>query len=792
VAVTKSSYAASVSRRVRLLAIGVTIWWPLAGQSAASFLVRTVAGGYNSGVGESGDGGLALQAQLFDPVSVAVDGFGNVFIADLGNNVIRKVAPTGVITKFAGNGVSGEGGDGGPATAAQLTYPQTIATDNTGRVYISECNGTGNNRVRVVDLTGVITTLASGFSCVMGLTLDNATNVYVSDAGAGMIFKISPSGTVSSLAGAGRARGYGGDGGQATNAQFNVNYGIAFDNRSGILYVADQYNHRVRAIYPTGIIQTVAGTGVPGFSGDGGLGVAAQLKYPTGVAVDAVGNVYIADSGNNRMRILNPSALISTVGGSGLQDQGALPFSQDGGVNPGKGDGGPAVLGSMTPDGTIAVDSHGSVYFTESEIVGNSVRELVPSASTVGCMYSAVPAQQTIATGGGLYSISVIAAMNGCPWLAFSTVDWVNLTSGASGTGSGTVSLSASPNPLSANRSALIPIAGQIVTVSQAGTPCTFTLSVQQISTPAAGISGTVSVIANLPDCAWRATSDVPWLFVISGASGQGNGTVNYSVAQNEVAARSGTLTIAGQTVTISQAAAPGFPDVSIIASAATGTSPFASGQLISIYGTSLGPPAGSGLQLGPGGVVTTSNSGTQVLFDGTAAPILYTGASQVNAVIPCEVAGHTSTQMVVEYMGEQSVAVTVPLGPSAPGVFTADGSGQGQAAALNQDNSFNSPSNPALRGSIVTFYATGVGPTSPCVDGAIYQTNFPTLTLPVIVGVGSFGARILYGGQAPDLVSGVAQFNVVIPSDATTGVVPLTLVVGGIFSPSGVTIAVK
>jgi sugar lactone lactonase YvrE len=108
----------------------------------------------------------------------------------------------------------------------------------------------------------VITTLASRFSCVMGLTLDNATNVYVSDAGAGMIFKVSPSGTVSSIAGAERTRGYGGDGGLATDAQFNVNYGIAFDNRSGILYVADHYNHRVRSIYPTGIIQTVTGTGV--------------------------------------------------------------------------------------------------------------------------------------------------------------------------------------------------------------------------------------------------------------------------------------------------------------------------------------------------------------------------------------------------------------------------------------------------------------------------------------------------------------------------------------------------
>jgi len=231
---------------------------------------------------------------------------------------------------------------------------------------------------------------------------------------------------------------------------------------------------------------------------------------------------------------------------------------------------------------------------------------------------------------------------------------------------------------------------------------------------------------------------------------------------------------------------------VSYIGSSATGTSRFAAGQLVSIYGNQLGPSAGSGLQLGPGGVVTTLNGGTRVLFDGTPAPILYASAGQVNTVIPCEVAGHSSTQVVVEYMGVQSTPVTVPLGPAAPGIFTVDGSGQGQAAALNQDNSFNGLSNPAPRGSVVTFYATGVGPTSPCTDGATYPSDFPTLTLPIIVGVGNGGAHVQYSGQAPDLVSGVAQFNVVIPTSAPTGVVPLTLVVGGVFGRPGVTIAIK
>jgi uncharacterized protein (TIGR03437 family) len=789
-------YARAAFTKVKLPVIGVILCLPLAGQSGTSFLVRTIAGSYGTATGGLGDGGLALQAQLLFPTAVAVDGFGNVLIADQGNNRIRKVAPSGIITTFAGNGLVGSGGDGGPAVSAQLLGAQTVAVDHTGNVFIGECYGTNpptSHQLRVVDSSGVINTVATAFACVFSLAVDNSNNLYVLGAvspGPLQIFKVSPAGTVSLMAGA-ATTGYSGDGGAAINAEFNQPAEIAYDNLTGILYVADLGNYRVRAIYPNGTIQTVAGTGEPGFSGDGGLGSAAELSYPLGVAVDAASNVYISDFRNSRIRVLTPAGVISTVAGNGVGDRGPAPVLIPGGYYQGNGDGGPAILGAISP-GALTIDSKGNVYFAGASPLVNSVRELVPSPSTIGCMYSAVPSQINSPTTGGSSSVNVIAALTSCPWLAFSTTDWIEITGGASGTGGGTVSLTASANPLSASRSALVPIAGQIVTVSQDGTPCTFTLSVQEVSAPAAGASGTVNVNVNLPDCAWSATSNAPWLFVISGASGQGNGMVNYTAAQNNAAARTGTLSIAGQTFTINQAAAPGFPAVSILGSAATGTSPFAAGQLISIYGSSLGPAAGSGLQLGTSGVVTTSNAGTQVLFDGTAAPILYTSAGQVNVVIPCAVAGQSSTQMVVQYMGAQSAPLTMALSPAAPGIFTADGSGQGQAAALNPDNSFNSPSNPAPIGSIVTFYATGVGPTSPCVDGATYQSNFPTLTLPVIVGVGNSGARVLYGGQAPELVSGVAQFNIKIPTVATTGVVPLALEVGGVLSPPGVTIAVK
>lgn len=233
-------------------------------------------------------------------------------------------------------------------------------------------------------------------------------------------------------------------------------------------------------------------------------------------------------------------------------------------------------------------------------------------------------------------------------------------------------------------------------------------------------------------------------------------------------------------------------PTISFLGSSATGSSPFAAGQLISIYGTQLGPTPGAIAQENAGGVVTNSNGGTQVLFDGVAAPILYTGASQINTAIPCSVAGKSSTQLVVQYLGAQSSPYTVPLSTAAPGIFTINGTGSGEAVVLNQDYSLNGPANPAARGSYVSFYATGIGPTSPCVDGQTYQSNFPQATLPVIAGVGDLGAQVFYAGQAPYFMTGVDQINIAIPGSSPNGSVPLSLLVNGVFSPPGVTIAVK
>src|SRR6266498_3638770 len=220
--------------------------------------ITTIAGVGKFGTGGfSGDGGPATSAQLSQPHAVAVDAQGSVYIADSNNNRIRKVGLGGTISTLAGTGrASGFSGDGGPATSAHLYQPHGVAVDAQGNVYIAEYRG---NRVR----------------------------------------KVSPGGTITTLAGTGKA-GFSGDGGPATSARLYAPAGVAVDGNRNV-YIADQQNGRVRKVSPGGTITTFAGTGVNGFSGEGGPATSAQLANAFGVAVDKEGNVYIADADPPRM-----------------------------------------------------------------------------------------------------------------------------------------------------------------------------------------------------------------------------------------------------------------------------------------------------------------------------------------------------------------------------------------------------------------------------------------------------------------------------------------------------------
>jgi sugar lactone lactonase YvrE len=292
-------------------------------------IITTVAG--NNTAGLSGDGGPATSAQLNEPMAVAVDTSGNLYIVDNSNHCIRKVNATGIITRFAGTGVMGFSGDGGLAISAQLHYPEGVAVDGSGNVFVCDA---GNERVRKVDASGIITTVAgsgsvgsygdrgpataAAFVIMYGIAVDDTGNIYIADAGNECVRKVNTAGIITNFAGnhystGMYAGGYKGDGGPATAAELNYAEYIAVD-KNGNVYIADINNNRVRMVNAAGIITTIAGDGIPGYNGDGDNPVSRELYYPRGVATDAHGNVYIAEESNNRIRLVtHPDVVVKQV-----------------------------------------------------------------------------------------------------------------------------------------------------------------------------------------------------------------------------------------------------------------------------------------------------------------------------------------------------------------------------------------------------------------------------------------------------------------------------------------------
>jgi uncharacterized protein (TIGR03437 family) len=220
---------------------------------------------------------------------------------------------------------------------------------------------------------------------------------------------------------------------------------------------------------------------------------------------------------------------------------------------------------------------------------------------------------------------------------------------------------------------------------------------------------------------------------------------------------------------------------------------PLTPGGLVTAFGLNLGPQKLAGMQLS-GGQVSTALANTKALFDDTPAPLLYVQANQLSAVVPYEVAGKTSVQVEIEVQGQFSNLLILPVAPAAPGIFTLDSSGQGQGAILNQDYSVNSPANPALRNSIVSVYADGLGQMNPPgIDGAVTGSALSTAAASVSASIDGVDAHVLYAGTAPGIVAGVFQVNVLVPEAAAPGsAVSLVLSAGGASSQAGVTLAIQ
>jgi sugar lactone lactonase YvrE len=367
-----------------------------------STLAGTGVGGY------SGDGGPATAAKIYSAAGIAVDGAGNVYFSDANNHRIRKITPAGTITTIAGIGTGAYSGDGGAATAAQLKYPRGVTLDGSGSIYISD---NGNYRIRKIDPAGIISTVAgtgvSGFSGDGGpataaqvndpgtMAMDAAGNLYIADQLNYRIRKIDPAGMISTFAGT-STKGYSGDGGPAVAAQLNEPSGVGVDAAGNVLIV-DFLNNRIRRVDASGTITTFAGTGIAGYTGDCGQATAAQLANPSSLAVDGIGDIYITDEVNHSIRRVNVAGIITTVAGTGISGY--------------SGDGGPATLGQLNYPYGIAASATGNIYISDQ--LNNRVRlvsglppGITPITGPASVCTGAVIAL-TDATSGGAWSSGI-------------------------------------------------------------------------------------------------------------------------------------------------------------------------------------------------------------------------------------------------------------------------------------------------------------------------------------------------------------------------------------------------
>jgi sugar lactone lactonase YvrE len=296
------------------------------------------------GTGQAGQGGgPASTARLFFPGAVALDGTGQLYIADTGNHQIRRVGSDGIITKVAGINAVGFFQGEGVATRNGLFYPEGIALDRDGNLFIAD---TYDRLVLKVTPRGTISkAVAPAFAFPSGLALDREGNLFIAETEGHRVFRSGPGGLVR-IAGTGRA-GFSGDGGDATEAQLHAPWGLAVDGE-GALYIADSGNHCVRKVARDGKITTVAGTGTRGLSGDEGPATAARLNQPLGLAVDSQKSLFIVDSHNHRVRRVAPQGTITTVFGGGAGDGGAAPTSS-----------------AYSPAG-IAIDRSGNLLIADS------------------------------------------------------------------------------------------------------------------------------------------------------------------------------------------------------------------------------------------------------------------------------------------------------------------------------------------------------------------------------------------------------------------------------------------
>jgi uncharacterized protein (TIGR03437 family) len=798
-------------------------------------IINTFAGtGQVGGVQNFGDGGPANQAFLHLPGGLTVDSTGNVYIADTGDNTIRKVTTDGNINTIAGDGLPSYAGDGFEAVTAELHSPEDVALDSSGNVYIAD---TGNAYIREITVsTGIINFIAGdgsigysgdgGLANVAGLiepfsiALDASGNIYIAEPEDGRIREVTiATGKISTVVGNGNL-GFSGDGGAATSAMMHLNTGLAIDP-SGNLYIADSLNNRVRKVAGT-TISTIAGSGGYSYSGDGGPATAAQLNTPEAVAVDAAGNIYFADTANNVVRQISSKGVINTIAGNGTAGFG--------------GDGGAAGSAQLSAPQGLAVDASGNVFVADTanarvrKISGGTITTVAGSGTQGygGDGAAATSAQLNTPVGlavdkaGNIYITDVSASVirKVAPNGIITTVAG-NGSQGYSGdTGPATGAMLNGPQGIAVDASGNLYITdtlnGVIREVTASGTISTIAgngidgyagdggpATSAEFGSPT-GIVADSAGNLYIADSGSRIrkvfTSGIITTIAGSGVRGySGDGGVATSATMNGAA---GLAVDSTGDIIVADAAnnairelvftGSGLSISAVTNGASNQVGSIAPGEVLVIYGSNIGAGSLTTYQLTGAGAVSTSLAGTTVYIDGVPAPVLYTSPNQVSAIVPFSVSGSTA-QVFVLNQNQTTAPITLNVAPSAAAVFTANGSGEGQAAAINQDNSLNGSAHPASSSQIVTLFITGAGQTNPSgQDGQPAAVPLPIPLLPVNVAIGGQSATIKYAGASLGTVAGVTQVNAVVPSGLPAGNASVIVQVGSAASQGGVTIAVS
>jgi uncharacterized protein (TIGR03437 family) len=772
--------------------------------------------------GSGGDGGPATNAQLNLATggNVAVDSAGNVYISDFNNAAVRKVTvSTGIISTFAGIiGKPGSGGDGGAATAANLNGPAGLAFDSKGELYIANSNAPDIRKVSAKD--GTISTVAGaaghfGNSGDGGpptsalllfpndVALDSEDNLYIADTINSKIRKVTagPTPIISTLAGQGKP-GYGGDGGPPTAALLHFPYGVAVDS-SGTVYIADTFNNRIRTI-SGGTIGEFAGADHA--QGDGGKASAALLYFPQRLAWDTKGNLFIADTKNDKIRKVAPDGTISTAVSGVFQPQAVAVDSAgniyiatlnqvvkaDGqgnistvvsssGAAGFSGDGGPAIAAKLYAPLGLAVDSAGNLYIADTynhrirKVSGGNITTVAGSGPGYPTSTGTFGGDGGPATSANLsfpYDVAfdssgnllIVDAKNFCIRLVdaktgnIKSIAGTGTKSGYSGDlGPATSALLFNPIGVAADT------AGNVY-IADAGN---FVVRVVDALGNISTIAGNNTIgFSGDGGPAISAQLDYPF-----GIGADASGNVWFADINNHRIRR---LTPSGPMV------ANGPLGVVNAASFVKGS--VVPGGIASLFGSNI--TSATGINLASGLPLPTELLKSSVKFNNTLNASIFAvdnvnGQQQINFQVPWELAGQPTAVLQVVNNGAVSFPITVPVLAAQPGVFAYNVGADTFGVVLHSNFQLADSAHPVTGGEVVLVYCTNLGAVSPAIkDGVAGTGNEITVATPTAT-IGNAPATVSFHGLAPDFV-GLYQLNVQVPTGLTPGNRDLVLTISG------------